>query len=206
MSSIKVKETRASQLRAARNYSTRSSISSQATSEARQKILEKLPVRSTVNKQKTNKKKKQQHVWICRICSSAIGNSASIGCDGKCKQWFHPSCVNLNEEEFSTFQNTQGSSWKCSDCTPAEFPSTPSQSSVQSSDSQDIPGPLTQALRKLRMAAELNAVEEETSEVESYSNLPSFEIAKPSELLHFDGFSGENFLVLLLHGRKCMMK
>ena len=42
------------------------------------------------------------------------------------------------------------------------------------------------------MAAELNAVEEETSEVESYSNLPSFEIAKPSELLHFDGFSGES--------------
>ena len=165
MSSIKVKETRASQLRAARNYSTRSSLSSQSTSEVKPK-------------QKTKKKEKKQPVWICRICSCVIGNSASIGCDGKCEQWFHPSCVNLNEEEFSTFRNTLGSSWKCSNCTPAKSPSTLSLSSGQPSVSQ-FPGPLTQTLRELRMAAELNVVEEATS-LQNHPSEPSPGIDLPS--------------------------
>lgn len=137
-----MKETKASKLRAARNYSTRSSTPSQDDRS------NSSTARSTVNKQKTTKKKKQQQVWICRICSSEIGNSASIGCDGKCNdQWFHPSCVNFSDEEFSTFQNTEGSSWKCSDCTPSDSSSTAAQSG-------DIPGPLTQYLADCRTRAE----------------------------------------------------
>ena len=183
MSSIKVKETRASKLRAARNYSTRSSISSQATSEPGQKILAKSPVRSTVNKQK---KKKQQQVWICKVCTSAIcKSSASIGCDGNCKQWFHPSCVNLTEEEFSTFQNTPDSSWKCSDCTLAESSGTLAQS-------EDTPGPLTQVLRELRMAADQRI--EEADSLQNYqdmtSNLPPVDSVTPSDQLQFGEFSG----------------
>ena len=106
MSSIKVKETRASKLRAARNYSTRSSSSSKSTIK-----------RSAVNTKKSVSSSSDKKKWVCGVCSESLSKENSVGCDGECKKWFHADCAGVDNQQFRVLLEDGDSVWKCSSCT-----------------------------------------------------------------------------------------
>ena len=136
MSSIKVKETKASRLRAGKTYGTPSQSTSKSPRSKKSTVNKKTPVSSSIDKKK----------WICGVCSESLRNQNSVGCDGQCKKWFHASCAGVDNQHFKALQEDKDLEWTCSTCTDKN------PGKCSSSEPQDIPGPLTQALRKLRMS------------------------------------------------------
>ena len=167
MSSIKVKETRASRLRAGKTYSTRSS----TPGPSQPNRITYAQISTTSSTTPTTIKK-----WPCGGCKKTIGKGNSVCCDGTCNKWFHAECVGISDHQFKVLRRDDHAEWKCTSCLTAV-----SHAAVVA---QHTPGPLSQAIADLRLAAESTAVE-------SNSSLPTFEESKPSDRLTFGTLHGE---------------
>ncbi|KAK9880888.1 hypothetical protein WA026_013215 [Henosepilachna vigintioctopunctata] len=52
----------------------------------------------------------------CVKCLIEFNGDKAIGCEGKCKWWFHLKCSELNNKDFNVIKNCEGVKWFCETC------------------------------------------------------------------------------------------
>ncbi|KAK9871504.1 hypothetical protein WA026_012875 [Henosepilachna vigintioctopunctata] len=52
----------------------------------------------------------------CSKCLIEFNGDKAIGCEGKCKRWFHLKCCELNNKDFNFIKNCKGVKWFCQIC------------------------------------------------------------------------------------------
>lgn len=51
-------------------------------------------------------------VTVCKVCCKKVIDKG-VECDGNCKRWFHPSCVQLSASEYKKIADGTIKSWTC---------------------------------------------------------------------------------------------
>lgn len=84
----------------------------------------------------------------CGVCKkSFLEGDKSIGCDGKCKVWYHLHCVNMTEVNYENFRVDKQSKWFCKTCSLA---ATQSVNKDDSPTLQDIMNQLKYLVSEVR--------------------------------------------------------
>jgi len=65
-----------------------------------------------------NKGNEDNDYELCPICKVNYegANKNMIGCDGRCKGWYHIDCVGLSASEFEKLSKDENSHWECPYC------------------------------------------------------------------------------------------
>jgi hypothetical protein len=62
---------------------------------------------------------------VCIVCCKIVKDEG-VECDGECKRWFHPKCVDISTSEFKKISEGRTKVWRCNrvDCKAGAGPST----------------------------------------------------------------------------------
>ena len=60
----------------------------------------------------------EQDSYRCGQCNHTFDNANKfiVGCEGGCDKWFHITCVDLSEEDFTDLECNPKAYWECNEC------------------------------------------------------------------------------------------
>ncbi|KAK9880535.1 hypothetical protein WA026_011772 [Henosepilachna vigintioctopunctata] len=109
----------------------------------------------------------------CGKCSKEIDGGLSVGCEGKCSEWFHLKCAELTVKEYNVIKGCKRLKWFCDICYESE---------VIKRTNDEVIKEIKQLKDQIsRLEEKVSAIKVDDNDNVKYSNAGAEEIKQRSE-------------------------